>query len=157
MVGADLPPIVVRGCGVVRVFMLMEVDVAMRDGMRVRFVRIVNVLLRHDRHEDQTGRKGQRDKRSAEEGTHAEIMGVQPCWRQSHRGGRIQGGGRPGGNASRPAVCGPGGRALCLDRVAARHQAHLTHPPERIKPIARIAMNCQEDMEPATEVGPAIC
>ncbi len=62
----------------VPVGMLMELDVAMRDGMCVRFVRIVNVLLRHDRHEDQTRRKGQRDKRSTE-GTHAGIKGVQPC------------------------------------------------------------------------------
>jgi len=79
IVGADLRRVVVGRRREVPVGMLVEVDVAMHDGMGVRLVRIVNVLLRHDRHEDQTRRKGQRDKRSAEEGTHAEIMCVQPC------------------------------------------------------------------------------
>ena len=59
--------------------MLMGLDVAMRHGMRVCLVRIVDVLLRHDRYKDQTRRKGQHDKRSTEESTHVGIMCLQPC------------------------------------------------------------------------------
>lgn len=62
---------------------LMEVDVAMCDGVRVRLVHIVDVLLRHDRPDDQARHKGQRDKRAAKQSSHTGIMGAHP------RGGQV--------------------------------------------------------------------
>ena len=62
VVGADLRPVVVRCCeGGGSVLVLVKVDVAVCDDMRVRLVRIVNVHLRHDGAEDQTWCQRERD------------------------------------------------------------------------------------------------
>jgi len=62
---------------------LMEVDVAVSDGMRVPPVRIVDVLRRHDRSQDQARRECERDKRAAEQRMHPGDYGCTPTRRSN--------------------------------------------------------------------------
>jgi len=53
---------------------LMELDVAMRDGLRVRLVRVVDMLLGHDGSEDQTRHQGKRGERATQQNPHVANM-----------------------------------------------------------------------------------
>jgi len=78
VVGTHLRVVVIGECPEVRVDVLVELQVRVREGMRMCLVPVMDMLLRHDWSDDQTGRKCERNYCAAEQGTHAGIMGSQP-------------------------------------------------------------------------------